>query len=80
MRSRSISSALRLVNTWHCRFATGDQHVQTASTALVIEGTEIVGNLTCCITSIAHADEDDIPFITLHVFQVLDEEWLLRVG
>ena len=48
--------------------------------AVPVQRAKVHSDLPIGVAPVAHADEDDLPFIALHVLQVLDEERFLRVS
>jgi hypothetical protein len=59
---------------------TGDEHVQPSFASIAIQGAEIVREVAGFILAVANTDKDDVPFVALYIFKVLDEERLLGVG
>ena len=59
--------------------STGDQYIQPALPTIAIERSKIHGHLAVLIAAVPDADENHIPFIALHVLEILDEERFMLV-
>ena len=70
----------RLIDRTHQRnglAGASDRHVESSFAARSVEWAEAQTVPTgFLIQSVGHAENDSIAFITLDVFQILDEEWL----
>ena len=51
----------------------GDRNIQAALPALLVQGTEPVGQRAVRRLVVAHAQDDDVAFVSLHPLDVLDE-------
>jgi hypothetical protein len=60
-------------------FGAGDDNVQPSLAALHVQRAETHGKLALLIMPIPNAYDDSVTFITLNVFQVLDEEGLISI-
>ena len=58
----------------------GNHHVQTPFSSFFVQRTEILIDPPHFVAPVADADKNDITLVTLYVFQVLYEKWLLQVG
>ena len=56
------------------------EHVEAPLAAVLVEKTEVHGNESALVLTVANADQDHVPFIPLYVLQVLDEEGIFRVS
>src|SRR4051812_42714472 len=52
------------------------EHIQPSPTALAIERPEIHRYLAVLVRAVPDTEENDIAFVALDGFEVLDEEWL----
>jgi hypothetical protein len=59
-----------------CQFPLGasEEHIEAAVTIGAVQWSEMLMENTLGRWSIDRRDQDDIPFIPLHVFEVLDKE------
>ena len=58
----------------HFLTGTGYGHIQPPPSAIPVQGTEVHIDLALFVGTVAHGEENHIPFVTLDVFQVFDEE------
>ena len=56
-----------------------NQHVQPPMPAFVVQRPESHGHSARPIAPVAHADEDDVALVPLHVFEILHEKRLVRM-
>ena len=57
-------------------FSSGNQNIQPPFPTFSIKRPEVHSELPVGIAPITDADENDVPFVSLHVLQILDEERL----
>src|SRR5690606_12300632 len=57
----------------------GDGNIQTAVTTIPVQGSEVDRNTAGAVGTVRKGDEDDIPLVSLYVFQILDEDRLRMV-
>ena len=66
VRFRSIISGLTP--------GTGNGYIQSSFAACPVQWSEIHADAPFCIRAIAHREENNIAFVSLHILQVLDEQ------
>ena len=63
----------------HLLTGAGDRHIQPPPAAFPVERSEIHGDTALGIRPVADGEENYIPLVTLDIFQIFDEQRLLRV-
>ena len=55
---------------------TGYRYIQSTFSTCQVQRTEIHGNLAFLVGTIADGEEDDIAFVALYIFEILNKDWL----